>query len=312
MFKKLSRLGRLYETNGRRRHVGEKGSEISFLIARSPAKGAAQTILLIHGAGMSARSWTQQLRGLSPSLQVLAIDLPGHGASDPITESSLSGYTDAACTLLTTLGVGPVFVAGHSLGGSVALALAAHRPELVKGLVLMSSCAKAPQHSGALKALLGSLPSPIHRMMFFSSARSFLFALGAANNAVHLALKDLHNCRPETVRKDMAAAQAMDLEEAAQRVRIPTLVLCGTSDMVTPLRVSEKLIDLIPGSRLSVVDNAGHMLPLEAPERVNEEILAFVAGVEEDKARRSTSLGRAAKRRVVRLLVDKVRAFYRS
>jgi 3-oxoadipate enol-lactonase len=311
MFKKLTRIGKLYEANGRRRHVGESGSKISFLTARSPPGGAAQTILLIHGAGMSARSWTHQLRGLSASLQVLAMDLPGHGASDPIAESSLKSYTDAACTLLTTLGIGPVFVAGHSLGGSVALALAAHRPELVKGLILVSSCAKAPQHSGAFKALLGSLPSPVHRMMFFSTARSFLFALGAPNNAVQLALKDLRNCRPETVRKDMAAAQAMDLEEAAQRVRIPTLVLCGTSDMVTPLRLSEKLTQLIPGSRLNVVDQAGHMLPLEAPERVNEEILEFVAGAREDRVRPSVSGARAAKRQIVRLL-DRIRTLYRN
>jgi len=53
----------------------------------------------------------------------------------------------------------------------------------------------------------------------------------------------------------------MDLEEAARGIRVPTLVLCGTSDIITPLRLSEKLTQLIPGSRLNVVDKAGHMLP---------------------------------------------------
>src|SRR5580765_2899257 len=146
MLGKLTRLGALYNANGQRTHVGEKGSKISFLAARSPRRGAAKTILLIHGAGMSARSWALQLRGLSPSHQVLAMDLPGYGASDPIADASVESYAEAASTLLTTLGIGPVFVAGHSLGGSVALVLAASRPELVKGLVLISSCAKAPQN----------------------------------------------------------------------------------------------------------------------------------------------------------------------
>ena len=312
MLRKLTRLGALYNANGRRTHVGGKGSRISFLAARTPRRGVAKTILLIHGAGMSARSWALQLRGLSPGYQVLAMDLPGHGASDPIADASVERYAESASTLLTTLGIGPVFVAGHSLGGSVGLVLAANRPELVKGLVLISSCARTPQNSGAFKALLGSLPVPFRRMLFSSTARSFLFALGATNSAVQLALRDLRNCRPETVRKDMAAAEAMNLEDMAQRLRTPTLILCGTSDIVTPLRLSEKLNDLIPGARLHVVDQAGHMLPLEAPERVNQEIMAFVAGVEEDKARQSGSVVAVAKRHIARLVADRIRRLCRG
>jgi pimeloyl-ACP methyl ester carboxylesterase len=312
MLTELTRFGGLYPANGRRRHVGEKGSRISFLTTRNTRRGSAKTILLIHGAGMSARSWALQIQGLSPGHQVLAMDLPGHGASDPIAEASLESYTDAACTLLTTLGIGPVFVAGHSLGGSVALALAARRPELVKGLVLISSCAKTPQSSGTFKALLGSLPVPFRRMLFSSTARSFLFALGATNSAVQLALRDLRNCRPETIRRDVAAAEGMNLEGSAQNVLTPTLILCGTSDIVTPLRLSEKLAALIPGARLHAVDQAGHMLPLEAPERVNQEILEFVASVEENKARRSGSVVGAAKRHIGRLLAERARRFCRG
>ena len=312
MLRKLTRLGGLYDANGRRSHVGDKGGKISFLAARSPRRGVTKTILLIHGAGMSARSWALQLRGLSPSHQVLAMDLPGHGASDPIGEASVESYAEAASILLATLGIGPVFVAGHSLGGSVALALAAHRPELVKGLVLISSCAKTPQNSGTFKALLGSLPVPLRRMLFSSTARSFLFALGATNSAVQLALRDLRNCRPETVKKDMAAAEAMNLEDAAERLRTPTLILCGTSDIVTPLRLSEKLAGLIPGAQLHVVDQAGHMLPLEAPERVNQEIQDFVASVEQDRARQSGSVVGAAKQHIARLVADRVRRLCRS
>ena len=312
MLRKLTRLGALYNANGRRTHVGGKGSRISFLAARTPRRGVAKTILLIHGAGMSARSWALQLRGLSPSHQVLAMDLPGHGASDPIADASVESYAEAASTLLTTLGIGPVFVAGHSLGGSVAVMLAASRPDLVQGLVLISSCAKAPQSSGTFKALLGSLPVPFRRMLFSSTARSFLFALGATNSAVQLALRDLRNCRPETVRKDMAAAEAMNLEDMAKNLRTPALILCGSSDIVTPLRLSEKLNDLIPGARLHVVDQAGHMLPLEAPERVNQEIMEFVASVEEDQGHQSGSIVGAAKRHIARLVTARVRRLCRS
>jgi len=307
----LRRLTRIYEAHGRRRHVGEKGSEISFLVARKRRSRAARTLLLIHGAGMSARSWALQLRGLSANLQVLALDLPGHGASDPIAEASVERYVDATHVLLHALDTGPVFVAGHSLGGSVALALAARQPELVKGLVLISSCAKIPRNSGTFQTLLGSLPLPFRRMIFSSTARSFLFALGATNSAIQMALRDLRNCRPETIKKDMAAAEAMNLEDVAPSLRTPTLILCGTSDIVTPLRLSERLADLIPGARLHVIDQAGHMLPLEAPEHVNQEILEFVESVEKD-SRQSVSLVATARRHIARLLADGVRRLRRA
>jgi hypothetical protein len=78
------------------------------------------------------------------------------------------------------------------------------------------------------------------------------------------------------------------------------------------LRLSEKLADLIPNAQLHVVDRAGHMLPLEVPERVNREILGFVASVEEDKARQSGSVVGAAKRHIARILAERVRRLCRG
>jgi pimeloyl-ACP methyl ester carboxylesterase len=79
---------------------------------------------------MSARSWTNQLRGLAPAFAAVAIDLPGHAEPDPASEATVESYADAAAGLLDALGTGPVTVAGHSLGGAVAMALAARHPEL--------------------------------------------------------------------------------------------------------------------------------------------------------------------------------------
>jgi pimeloyl-ACP methyl ester carboxylesterase len=204
--------------------IGPDSERTSYLTAGIVT---GEPILLIHGTGMSARSWTNQLRGLAPALAVVAIDLPGHGESDPASEATVESYADAAGRLLDALGTGPVVVAGHSLGGAVALALAARHPELVKALVLISSCAKLPANNGSLERLFGSLPAPIRRFFFFSTSRKALFSLGAPMRAVQLGLKDLRSCRPETVRKDVAAAKAMDLEGVAQGLRVPALILWG-------------------------------------------------------------------------------------
>lgn len=302
MLGNVIRFGGLYRTRGRRDHVGDDGSRISFLATRSPRHGPARTILLIHGAGMSARSWTLQLHGLSSAHRLLAMDLPGHGASDPAMPASVESYADTAFALLSALQTEPVFVVGHSLGGSVAIALAARHPECVQGLVLISSCARTTRNSSGLKTLLGSLPLSFRVMLFPSAAKSFLFALGATSEAVRLTFRDLRNCRAETIDADITAAEKMDLEDAAQSLRVPALILCGTSDIVTPLRQSEKLTELIPHARLRVIDHAGHMLPLEAPQRVNQEILAFVATVEGKHTPQSESIIAEAKRHLVRFL----------
>jgi 3-oxoadipate enol-lactonase len=284
------------------------GARVSYARARPAHQTNVPCVILIHGAGMSARSWARQLHALSARAQILAIDLPGHGDSDAIAEASVENYAQSVADLMDELAIGPLFVVGHSLGGAVGMALAAQRSDQVQGLVLISSCAKAPRNSGAIQAMLGLLPAPMRRILFFSTARRVLFGAGAADDMVQLALKDLRKCKPQTVRQDMQAAEAMDLESTAQNLRVPTLVLCGTHDMITPLAMSQRLRDLIHGAQLRVVDRAGHMLPLEAAEQVNQEIVAFVdrtarANLQESEPQLPV------KSHMVRQLFDRVRAF---
>ncbi len=293
------------------RFVEGGAGKIAYYTARSPHARAVETVLLIHGAGMSARSWGDTIESLSRNVDVLAIDLPGHGASDPIDEVTVERYVDATITLLTNFGIGPVFVAGHSLGGSVALALASSRPDLVKGLILVSTCAKIPRDNNPMKALLGALPAPLRRMLFFTTARSMLFGVAAPGDAVQIALNELRDCPPETIKKDVAAAEAMDLESAAQQLGMPTLILCGTADMVTPMRLSERLHQLVPGSQLEIAPRVGHMLPLEAPEWTNEKILAFVGWMDAKETRKAVIVEPVPPLQLVRQLVSRVRALYR-
>lgn len=298
------------ETQPVRRYAGSEGQRISYLVAGGPGAGTGRTILLIHGSGVSARSWTEQLRGLGEALCVLAMDLPGHGESDPIPEATVEGYAGAAHGFLEVLGAGPVFVAGHSLGGAVAQALAARHPGVVKGLVLLSTCAKLPETDGFLGGLLWYLPGPVRKALFFSIAKKVLFAPGAASRAIRLGMEEIRTCRPETILKDVEAAKAMDLEEVAQGIRVPTLILCGSRDKVTPPALSERLNDLIPGSRLLILEGAGHMLPLETPQRVNRKILEFVGSVGGGAGRRLRLVASPATRRsALRRLIESARQF---
>jgi len=294
-----------------RRFVGQNGRRISYLAAEGAQAGTSPAILLLHGSGVSARSWTFQLQNLGRALRVLAVDLPGHGESDPIDAMTLDGYADAARGLLNGLGIGPVLVAGHSLGGAVAQVLAARHPEMVRGLVLISTCAKLPERSGFLQRFYRCLPGFIQKILFFSTAKKILFSPFASRQAMALGMEELRACRPETILKDVTAAQAMDLREVAQKLRVPTLILCGDRDKLTPPALSKRLSELIRGSRLLMVEAAGHMLPLEAPRLVNQEILDFVNSVAPQEVRLVPLVRGIMKRSILRRLIGKISTLFR-
>src|SRR5256886_14453005 len=229
---------------------------------------------------MSARSWASQLQGLPGALRMIALDLPGHGESETAPGASVDDYAAAAADFLIALDCGPVIVVGHSLGGSIAIALAARRPDLVRGLVLIASCVKLPLVDSVGERLVAYLPGPLRRLLFFSMVKKVLFALEAPADAVTITMQELRACRPETILNDVRVARAMDLTEQAGGLDVPTLVLTGSRDRLTTPALAQRLSALIRGSRLRIVDGAGHMVPLEAPQSVNREIVAFVESLD--------------------------------
>jgi pimeloyl-ACP methyl ester carboxylesterase len=225
---------------------------------------------------MSARSWVNQLERLPGALRLIALDLPGHGESDPAPGVSIEAYAVAVADFLIAVDCGPVVVVGHSLGGSIAIALAARRPALVSGLVLIASCVKLPLVDSVGERFVAYLPGPLRRLLFFSMAKKALFAPDAPADAIAVTMGELRSCRPETIVADVRAARAMDLTQQAAALDVPTLVLAGSRDRLTTPALAERLSGLIRRSRLRIVDGAGHMLPLEAADRVNGEIMTFV------------------------------------
>jgi pimeloyl-ACP methyl ester carboxylesterase len=111
------------------------------------------------------------------------------------------------------------------------------------------------------------------------TAKRLLFAPSASAGAIGLGMQELRACRPETLERDVAIARSMDLTDAARTLRLPTLVVCGRRDQVTPPELSRELSALVAGSRLVIVEGAGHMLQIETPAAVNAEIATFVDSV---------------------------------
>jgi pimeloyl-ACP methyl ester carboxylesterase len=255
---------------------------VAYLTVDRPA--AEETVLLIHGAGVSARTWVHQLTGLGDTLRPIAIDLPGRGESDPLTTPTLARYAESAARLLDHLGTGPAFVAGHSLGGGVAQLLAARHPDRVKGLILVSTCARVPPDDGTLR-LLGFVPPPFRALALLWTLRRTLLGPTASWSAIDLTLAEVRGCPSTTIAHDTELGRRMDLEPVAAGLRVPALIVCGARDRLTAPALSERLSRLVGGSRLAIVPAAGHMLPLEAPGTLNDLILSFVRGVASEGVR---------------------------
>lgn len=106
---------------------------------RALVAGQGEPLLLLHGVGMRAEAWGPQIDDLSADCQVFAVDLPGHGQSDPLPSGArLPDYVNWAIAVLCALNVGPVNLAGHSMGALIAAGVAVERPDLVRRVALLN------------------------------------------------------------------------------------------------------------------------------------------------------------------------------
>ena len=244
-----------------------------------------KTLVLIHGACTSSFSWHHQLKELAPKLNVVAFDLPGHGLSEPMEHPSVEQYAEVVKGAMDQLGLGRVFLAGHSLGGAVAQAFALHDPKRLKGLILISTTAKLnpPVHAGYLTRFLSAIRFRFHHPRMAAKRPILLGSLQNLLPTTHHEdqdpiIEEIRCCPPSVFLSDFAVGTGFDFRKEVEGLSLPTLILSGLEDRLTPPRDAQHLHKVIQGSRLELLEGAGHMLPLEATEWVNEKILDFVKG----------------------------------
>lgn len=228
-------------------------------------------VILIHGAGGNYLTWPPQVRRL-PGLAVFAVDLPGHGKSEGMGRQSIQEYADDIFTFIKSLRLRSVVLAGISMGSAIALVLAMKYPKMVSGLVLLGSGAKlrvAPR-------ILESLGSP----NMFESAVDMInencFSEKAPQRLKELSRQIMMEMRPAVLLGDFLACDQFDVSDRLREIQIPTWIVCGAEDKMTPLKHSEFIKESIPSAQLKVVDGAGHMVMAEQPAVVAEMLLQFV------------------------------------
>ncbi len=260
--------------------------------------GSGPVLLLIHGIAGNFENWREVIEPLARRHTVVAPDLPGHGGSAPgAGDYSLGALASGLRDLLAALGHERATLVGHSLGGGIAMQFSYQFPEITERLVLVSSGGLGPEVSAILRA--AALPGAA----LFISATAALGSTVGTKVARGLALVGL---RPTTDVAEVARGYVslVDRERrtaflatlrgvigtGGQRVHagdrlyltegIPVLIIWGARDTIIPVQHGKEAHEAMPGSRLEVFEQVGHLPQLDAPGRFIAVLEQFIAETE--------------------------------
>jgi pimeloyl-ACP methyl ester carboxylesterase len=229
-------------------------------------------VVLVHGAGGTHLYWPPEIRRLR-GYSMYAVDLPGHGKSAAIDgQQTIADYARCLLQWLESIQLHRAVFVGHSMGGAIALALALHHPEHVIGLGLVGAGAR-------LRVLPEILNYAADSTTFYKATDQLVncsFSPSAPPRLVELASKRMESTRQSVLYGDLLACDRFDVMDCLESIQLPTLVICGADDQMTPVRYAQYLAAAISRAQLSVIPNAGHMVMLEQPHLVAESLQSFL------------------------------------
>ena len=229
-------------------------------------------VVLIHGAGEMHLFWPPQTRRI-PGYRVFAIDLPGHGKSGQGGGlQSIDSYVDQILAWMEAVQLHRAVFVGHGMGGAIALSLGVQHPERVLGLVLISTGLRLPVPPD----LLADSASPTTFYKAVKNIVSLAFGTCALEQQLELASSRISEVRPSVLYGDLLACDRFDCTGFLANIRLPTLIICGTEDRITPLRYSQLMAQVIPGAFLDEIPQSGHMVLLEQPDLVAKSLVDFL------------------------------------
>lgn len=251
--------------------VTVKGVAIHYGLAAPLETSREPTVIFVHGAGGAQEQWRFQLRHLGPRWNALAVDLPGHGASQGSGYRTIGEYREFTRDLLEALGIDRAVLVGHSMGGGIAQSFALAYPSRLAAMVLVGTGARLRVHPEIFAAIrcggLAEAGQLISRWAYSRSAMPATVAQGA---------EAFSRNRASVLEGDFLACDAFDVMPEIPAIRVPTLVLCGKDDRLTPMKYARFLRQRIPGAVLASVPEAGHMVMLEKPAEFNRRLAEFL------------------------------------
>jgi len=244
--------------------------------------GAGDPVILLHGMGGEGARWMPTIRGLGSQFRMISPDQIGFGQSDkPLTAYHKGVFAGFLVEFMKAIAVPRATLIAQSMGVGVALYLAVHHPEMAARLVLVN---------GAGLGIDGSPPAApdwharqIANAGTLEESREYLEKIYFDRSRVTASLVEQNlvlRLRSAFTIESMQTANARGLgrltEEELREIRVPTLLVWGMNDPLSPVQTADKLHAAIKGSRKVLIDRAGHFPFLEHPEQFNQAVLDFL------------------------------------
>ncbi len=249
-----------------------RSNGISFRSGSWPLDKKKPMLFFIHGAGQSSLFWENQLAGLLRSANTIALDLPGHGNSHSQSKfpSKIENYAKSVTDLLAV--TKPIFpiICGLSMGGAIAQYLLLTEPSLFKAAVLINTGAKLK----VLPRIMDTI-----KLDYSEYLETFVKMSMAKRNRVKTMIHKIITYSSASLKvtiNDFIICNNFDVMKTVNLIKVPTLVMTATEDLLTPPKYGYYLADQIPQSMHVSIDEAGHMSPIENPHAVNNAIINFI------------------------------------
>jgi pimeloyl-ACP methyl ester carboxylesterase len=254
-----------------------------FYTEEGPAGGLP--VLFLHGFPFNHTMWLGQLKAVGAFCRGVAYDIKGHGLSDVGDgQYSIEAHVDDLIAILDTLGIDRAVIAGLSMGGYITLRALERNPERFLAAVLCDTRSEPDTSEARVRRFEGVKTVKREGSALF--ADTFVKAVFAPESftrkpdAVAMIHRIIEATPPLSLAGTLLAlASRTDTTPSLGKIRIPTLILVGEHDAVTPVDASRSMHELIAGSELHVIPGAGHMSNLENPEAFNEKLTAFLKKV---------------------------------
>jgi len=233
---------------------------------------ATSPLVLIHGAGGTHLDWPLALRAL-PNRSVYALDLPGHGRSAGNGYATVVEYRAWLREFVDALALPTFVLAGHSMGGAIALDFALTYPQRLVGLGLVGASAQlrvAPAILAGIQTDFAATTASLIELMYGPTVPP-----ESRQGYLH----QLRETLPALLHADFSACDGFDVSARLAEIALPTLIIGGLLDEMTPVRYSERLHEQIANSELHLLANTGHMVMVEQAVATTQLFAQFLARI---------------------------------